>query len=287
MSEDLIVLTVTVAVTFVVLLVLKAWWRLDSVVDVPVEAFARWIPRPFSTTATVRRSFLRALTNEKVVMPSGRIHAVPCVEMRVAPEDVTRLHALGDLDALGSDSATVYVQHARREGWIVPDEVRVVIRVDPRLRAGWVPPARAGAPRQAERPESSAAGRPRGRRVPHAATVAERALDLVPTKATRGARPAPVPSLLVRYAGVEHDVTDEALGLGRRHNGAFALTEDTASWKHAMLEWHDDTWTVRDLGSTNGTRVDGARLAPHERRPVGRRAVLQLGAAVVVVKVRS
>lgn len=286
MSDDLIIMVLAVAVTFVVLLVLKTWWRLDSVVDVPIEAVARWVPRPFSTSATVRRSFVRALTNEKVVMPSGRIHAVPHVELRVAPEDVARLHALGDLDALGADAATLYLRHARTEGWVVPGEVQVSVRVDPRLRTGWVPPARAVTPHP--RPgDTSVAGRPRDQRTQHAATRAERGLDLVPTRATRSAQPEPVPTLHVTYDGVEHEVHDRALGLGRRHNGAFAIAEDTASWKHAMLEWHDDAWTVRDLGSTNGTRVDGARLTPHERRPVGRRAVLQLGAAVVVVKVRS
>lgn len=42
-----------------------------------------------------------------------------------------------------------------------------------------------------------------------------------------------------------------------------------------MLVWTGDHWYVRDLGSTNGTHVDGYRLA------VGERLQLQAGAALV------
>ena len=42
----------------------------------------------------------------------------------------------------------------------------------------------------------------------------------------------------------------------------------TVSRQHALVAVAADGWTVRDLGSTNGTYVNGARLAQGETRPI-------------------
>ena len=44
-----------------------------------------------------------------------------------------------------------------------------------------------------------------------------------------------------------------------------ALSDDTVSSVHAILERVGTTWLVRDLGSRNGTRLDGERLAGQHR----------------------
>ena len=42
----------------------------------------------------------------------------------------------------------------------------------------------------------------------------------------------------------------------------------TVSRQHAVISAPQGQWTVRDLGSTNGTYVNGARLAQGETRPI-------------------
>ena len=42
----------------------------------------------------------------------------------------------------------------------------------------------------------------------------------------------------------------------------------TVSRRHAVVGAPQGQWTVRDLGSTNGTYVNGTRLAPGETRPI-------------------
>lgn len=59
-----------------------------------------------------------------------------------------------------------------------------------------------------------------------------------------------------------------------------ALTGDPAvSSRHAMLERRaDGSWTLTDLGSTNGTHLGGAAIAPHTPLPVAGGAVVHVGA---------
>jgi pSer/pThr/pTyr-binding forkhead associated (FHA) protein len=45
--------------------------------------------------------------------------------------------------------------------------------------------------------------------------------------------------------------------------------------RHAALAWHDGVWTVRDLGGTNGTFVDGSRV--HGETALRDGSIIQLG----------
>ncbi len=52
----------------------------------------------------------------------------------------------------------------------------------------------------------------------------------------------------------------EELILGRRPNCDIRLDFENISGKHAVLKYHKGTWHVRDLGSTNGTTINGTRI---------------------------
>ena len=43
----------------------------------------------------------------------------------------------------------------------------------------------------------------------------------------------------------------------------------TVSRQHAVVRRSEARWTVQDLSSTNGTWVNGSRLAAGEARPIG------------------
>jgi pSer/pThr/pTyr-binding forkhead associated (FHA) protein len=48
--------------------------------------------------------------------------------------------------------------------------------------------------------------------------------------------------------------------LGTDPEGAIVLGDDSVSRRHAELSLTEDGWLLRDLGSTNGTRVAGVRI---------------------------
>jgi hypothetical protein len=88
----------------------------------------------------------------------------------------------------------------------------------------------------------------------------------------------------VRALGILEDVatrTRTTLGprclIGRRTGCDLCPTDLRISGEHAVVRWLDERWEVRDLGSRNGTFVDGRRLSPGERAALGAGAVIALG----------
>ena len=60
-------------------------------------------------------------------------------------------------------------------------------------------------------------------------------------------------------------LTKEKTALGRSVKNDIILIDDLTSRNHAMIELIGDTYQVRDLGSANGTRLNGQKLsAPAE-----------------------
>jgi pSer/pThr/pTyr-binding forkhead associated (FHA) protein len=61
-------------------------------------------------------------------------------------------------------------------------------------------------------------------------------------------------------------LTRQRLSIGRADENDVVLSGDgTASRRHAVLERVDDGWRIRDLGSSNGTYVNGVRVGSHMR----------------------
>lgn len=52
-----------------------------------------------------------------------------------------------------------------------------------------------------------------------------------------------------------------ALVVGRRASCDVVLDFDNVSGKHCELKYYNQVWHVRDMGSTNGTSVNGAKLS--------------------------
>jgi len=59
--------------------------------------------------------------------------------------------------------------------------------------------------------------------------------------------------------------------IGREPSSTLRLDDDSVSWRHASLRWTGLAWELQDLGSLNGTFLDGHRVAP------GARALLRMG----------
>lgn len=78
---------------------------------------------------------------------------------------------------------------------------------------------------------------------------------------------------LLRAEGVEF-VPPERCLVGRSRGCDLVLTGRDVSGEHAVVQWNGARWEVRDLGSRNGTTVDGVRVA------AGARVELRVGAVI-------
>ena len=54
--------------------------------------------------------------------------------------------------------------------------------------------------------------------------------------------------------------TNEHTIIGRSRSSGCVLSDPTVSRAHAVVSYRDGRWTLRDLGSTNGTVVNGRRI---------------------------
>lgn len=79
---------------------------------------------------------------------------------------------------------------------------------------------------------------------------------------------------LVDGFGIPHALAEKVVA-GRNQDGELVVLAASVSREHARLERGETGWTVRDLGSRNGTFVDGNRVSG--RVPLPARTVLKIG----------
>src|SRR5438105_11718778 len=75
----------------------------------------------------------------------------------------------------------------------------------------------------------------------------------------------------------------DLLRVGRLEALEVVLDDSSVSRYHAEVRATDRGWRVRDLGSTNGTRLNGVRLG-NGQWPLRLRDLLQFGEVAVVVE---
>ena len=85
--------------------------------------------------------------------------------------------------------------------------------------------------------------------------------------------------ILGANSGQIYSVTSARLYLGRGVEADVQLPDSEVSRRHAMLEIHEDTATLTDLGSTNGTYVDGVRI---ERQTIDSHQEFSLGTTTLM-----
>jgi len=107
-------------------------------------------------------------------------------------------------------------------------------------------------------------------------------VDLLTVDRGRTTRP-PLPGALVVFS-VDRAVQvivpshDGVVALGRDRLAGLGIPDARVSRQHTEARWEQGAWAVRDLGSRNGTAVDGVAVASEVR--TGERATLRLGDTV-------
>lgn len=125
-------------------------------------------------------------------------------------------------------------------------------RTDQLLEGGMIDPARLVGDINLRRSRTSLADM--------AATVARWALRI--SGSAEPARPLDCPLLALDWSGAGTEVL-----IGRHHRCDVVLADLSVSRLHARLVFRDEKWILQDLGSTNGTVVNGSDVGRCELRP--------------------
>jgi len=163
-------------------------------------------------------------------------------------------------------------EHARREGYALLTPPKVILATDPDLAMGESGvSARVVQPHGGLEPIAS----PRPVAAPR---PAEPSITMIYPHAG-DAQPDPTPEPVQERAvltveGREVPITGERVVLGRSRECDVRLSDANISRRHAEVRHEDDEFWLVDLGSTNGTelngnRVDRARLSDGDRITLG------------------
>jgi pSer/pThr/pTyr-binding forkhead associated (FHA) protein len=229
-------------------------------------------PLPYLTDAAGRRFWLKL--GENIVGREG-------ADIAIIDRTVSRRHARivvepdrGDvwLEDMGSTNGT------QRAGRVLPPGQRALLADGTSIQFGTValtlaiPEAPLALPLPAAAP-------PPDDRVPVAALNAPAA----------NAAPAEEPPVaqLVGANGQVYALTETTTTFGRRPTNHFVLSGDPfVSGAHVQIVFNGSGFHLVDLGSTNGTQLQGARIPPHTPQPLHDGDALVLGRTPLTFRTR-
>src|SRR5438132_4986443 len=67
-----------------------------------------------------------------------------------------------------------------------------------------------------------------------------------------------MPKLII--SGTAHELAEELITIGRAPENAIVIDDPSVSSRHAQLELAGETYRLKDLDSTNGTKVNGVPI---------------------------
>src|SRR5256885_11215088 len=67
-----------------------------------------------------------------------------------------------------------------------------------------------------------------------------------------------MPKLVI--SGIAHDLAEDLVTIGRGPDNTIIISDPSVSGHHAQLELAGETYRLKDLDSTNGTRVNGVPI---------------------------
>jgi hypothetical protein len=190
----------------------------------------------------------------------------------LSPEDRERLEEVEG--SLIDELSGYLLEHARRERLALLSRPQIEFRTDDRLALGEF-----GIQTRVVRPADEAGGE-----APHDGAYAVQAdhgntmiystADRIrgPVEESQGTRPT---RALLLAEGRRHVIPPGGATIGRSRDCDVILSDANVSRRHAeVLPGAAGTWTIADLGSTNGVHVNGRRIAGVEPLAPGDRIAL-------------
>ncbi|BDX29475.1 FHA domain-containing protein FhaB [Mycobacterium antarcticum] len=120
---------------------------------------------------------------------------------------------------------------------------------------------------------------------PTGAVMVKRGLALRGTLLPRGQRRNTPRQLVVTegaLTGTRIQLGSQPVLIGRADDSTLVLTDDYSSTRHARLSPRGSEWYVEDLGSTNGTYLDRAKVTTAVRVPMG--TPVRIGKTVIELR---
>jgi Protein of unknown function (DUF3662)/FHA domain len=170
-------------------------------------------------------------------------------------------------DELRAELSGYLLEHARRERVALLTPPKITFKTDERLRLGEF-----GIQARLVRPQEDAAE----------PEQAEEGHTMVYSSSERLSEPLREPDPRRGTARLRIGGRAELLGsggatLGRSREADIVLDDANVSRKHAEVRPSGGSWIVRDLGSTNGVKVNGRRLDPARPQSIKPGDVIELG----------
>jgi hypothetical protein len=263
--------------------------RLEGMVGL---AFAR-IFKGKVHPAEIAKALTREADEQRSVVGEGRVLAPNVYVVRLGDTDYGHLGQWSD--QLAGELADMVSEHIDDEGYQVFDKVTVRLERDADLPTGVFevsshvadparPPSRddlaVAAPPFGVPPLSGHPAVPplpplRGR----VATDTGKASPPIIGRA--GSRPTVTHVLVVDGPGTRHELSTGRNVIGRGTEADIRLPDTGVSRKHVDVVLESGTATAEDLGSTNGTLVNGRRIS---RQPLADGDVIRIGHSVLVYR---
>ena len=215
----------------------------------------------------IARRLTREMDQHRVTMVS-RVYAPTAYSVFLSRDDYDRFDpARADLV---SELSAYLLEHARREKVTLTERPRIAIECDERLGLGefgikTTPIDKATLSEPGQRPARVSAPRPAAEPI--------RPVAPAPVPAPVPVVPAPAGASL-RSGATVIPVPAAGAVIGRSSSCEVVLEDPNASRRHAAIRRTAEGWTIEDLGSTNGVRVNGVQAVGARRLADGDRIEL-------------
>ena len=256
--------------------------RLEGMVGL---AFAR-IFKGKVHPAEIAKALTREADEQRAVMGEGRVLAPNIYDVRLGRTDYDHLAEWSE--QLAAQLADMVTEHVEGEGYQVFDAVQVRLERDDELPTGvFEVSSHVADPSAKPGPRIEEPVGPRSGAVPPlpplqgrmATDTGRQSPSTVVGRA--GSRPGVTHVLLVDGPGTRHELTTGRNVIGRGTDADIRLPDTGVSRKHVDVVLDSGTAIAEDLGSTNGTLVNGRRIT---RQPLADGDVIRIGHSVLVYR---
>ncbi len=225
---------------------------------------------PVEIATAVRRHMDR----ESFTMSEGRTFAPNLYKIRLSEDDFAEAKRYGV--TLAEELCDEIIRHAESQGYTLPGPVKATFVKNTELKRGQL-----SVESQSDR-DADAGPRRSGRPQPASSPAAgPTATAAVPRSASAPPRPAGSQAVgVLEFDGRRRTLSEGSTVIGRSASADITLPDTGISRKHVEIVRTGSRYIARDLGSTNGTSVDGEQLSgAHDEAELRDGSLISMGSA--------